>query len=91
MRGKAEGTDRGDECGTQKTQGTACGHRPADQADQNAVQAVGLYAPPPGDYGVLHPRQANRIGTKYGEEALWGDGGDAGEKHQNRQRIRKLL
>ena len=66
MRGEAEGTDRGDERGTQKSQGAACGHRPADQADKNAAQVVGLYAPPPGGHGVLDHRQTNRTGTEYG-------------------------
>ena len=78
VRGKAESTDRGDERGTQKSQGTACGHRPARKADQETAQAVGLYAPPPGGHRVLHPRQTNRTGTEYGEEALWDNGGDAG-------------
>ena len=80
VRGKAESTDRGDERGTQKSQGAACGHRPAGKADKETAQAVGLYAPPPGGHRVLDPRQANRPVTKYGEEALWDDSGNAGEK-----------
>ena len=39
---------------------------------------MGLYAPPPGDHGVLDHRQTNRTGTEYGEEALWDGGGNAG-------------
>ena len=74
VRGKAESTDRGDERGTQKSQGATCGHRSAGKADKKTVQAVGLHAPPPGDHGVLHPRQANRPVTEYGEETLWDDG-----------------
>ena len=74
VRGKAQGADRGDERGTQKSQGAACGHRPAGKADKKAAQAVGLYAPPPGGHGVLHHRQTNRTGTEYGEETLWDDG-----------------
>ncbi len=80
VRGKAQGADRGDERGTQKSQGAACGHRPADQADKNAAQVVGLYAPPPGGHGVLDHRQTNRIGKKYREEALRDGSGNAGEK-----------
>ena len=80
VRGKVESTDRGDERGTQKSQGAACGHRPARKADKEAAQAVGLYAPPPGGHGVLDHRQTNRTGTEYGEEALWDAGGNAGEK-----------
>ena len=78
VRGKAESTDRGDERGTQKSQGAACRHRPARKADQETAQAMGLHALPPGDHGVLHPRQANRPGAEYGEEALWDGGRDAG-------------
>ena len=78
LRGKAQDADRGDERGTQKSQGAACGHRPARKADKKAAQAVGLYAPPPGGHGVLDHRQTNRIGEEYSEEALWGDSGDAG-------------
>lgn len=74
---KAQDADRGDERGTQKSQGAACGHRPAGKADKETAQAVGLYAPPPGGHRVLDPRQANRPGTEYGKEALWNDGGDA--------------
>lgn len=84
VRGKAESTDRGDERGTQKSQGTACGHRPARKADKKAAQVVGLYAPPPGGHGVLDHRQTNRTGTEYGEEALWSSGSNVG----GRQRIR---
>lgn len=40
---------------------------------------MGLYASPPGGHGVLNHRQTNRAGEKYGEEALWDSGGDAGE------------
>ena len=72
VRGKTQGADRGDERRTQKSQGAACGHRPARKADKKA--AVGLYAPPPGGHGVLHHRQTNRTGTEYGEETLWDDG-----------------
>ena len=79
VRGKAESTDRGDERGAQKSQGAACGHRPARKADKKAAQVVGLYALTPGGHGVLHPRQANRPGAEYGEEALWDGGGSAGE------------
>lgn len=79
VRGKAQGADHGDERGTQKSQGAACGHRPAGKADKEAAQAVGLYAPPPGGHGVLDHRQTNRTGTEYGEEALWDGGGNAGE------------
>ena len=43
-------------------------------------QVVGLYVPPPGGHGVLDPRQTNRPGKKYREEALWDDGGNTGEK-----------
>ena len=74
MRGKAQDADRGDERGTQKSQGAACGHRPAGKADKEAAQAVGLYAPPPGGHRVLDPRQTNRTGKKYREETLWDDG-----------------
>ena len=80
VRGKAESTDRGDERGTQKSQGAARGHRPARKADKKAAQVVGLYVPPPGGHGVLDPRQTNRPGKKYREEALWDDGGNTGEK-----------
>ena len=80
VRGKAESTDHGDERGTQKSQGAACGHRPARKADQETAQAVGLYALPPGGHRVLDPRQTNRPGTEYGEEALWGGSGNVGEK-----------
>ena len=80
VRGKAQGADRGDERGTQKSQGAACGHRPARKTDKKAAQAVGLYASPPGGHGVLDHRQTNRIGEEYGEEALWDAGGNAGEK-----------
>ena len=80
VRGKAQGADRGDERGTQKSQGAACGHRPAGKADKKTAQAVGLYAPPPGDHGVLDHRQTNRIGEEYGEEALWDGSGNAGKK-----------
>ena len=80
VRGKAKRTDRGDERGTQKSQGAACGHRPARKADQETAQAVGLYAPPPGGHRVLDPRQTNRTGAEYGEETLWDGGGNAGEK-----------
>lgn len=41
---------------------------------------MGLYAPPPGGHGVLDPRQTNRLGKKYREEALWDGSGNAGEK-----------
>ena len=80
VRGKAQGADYGDERGTQKSQGAACGHRPTGKADKEAAQAVGLYAPPPGGHGILDHRQTNRPGTKYGEEALWDGSGNAGEK-----------
>lgn len=70
VRGKAESTDRGDERGAQKSQGAACGHRPAGKTDKKAAQAVGLYAPPPGGHGILDHRQTNRVGEEYGEEAL---------------------
>lgn len=80
MRGKTQGTDRGDERGTQKSQGAAYGHRPAGKVDKKAAQVVGLYAPPPGGHGVLHPRQANRPGEEYREETLWDAGGNAGEE-----------
>ena len=80
VRGKAQGTDHGDERGTQKSQGAACGHRPARKADKNAAQAVGLYAPPPGSHRVLDHRQTNRTVTEYGEEALWDDERDAGTR-----------
>lgn len=79
VRGKAQGADRGDERGTQKSQGAACGHRLARKADQETAQAVGLYAPPPGGHRILDHRQTNRPGKKYREEALWDGGGDAGE------------
>ena len=78
MRGKTQGADRGDERGTQKSQGAACGHRPAGKDDKETAQAVGLYAPPPGGHGVLYPRQTNRTGKKYGQEALWDGSGSAG-------------
>ena len=80
VRGKTQGADRGDERGTQKSQGAACGHRSAGKADQNTAQAVGLYASPPRGHGVLDHRQTNRPVTEYGEETLWNGGGDAGEK-----------
>lgn len=73
VRGKAQGADRGDERGTQKSQGATCGHSPAGKADKKAAQAVGLYAPPPGGHGVLDPRQTNRPGKEYSKEALWDD------------------
>lgn len=73
VRRKAQDADRGDERGTQKSQGAACGHRSAGKADKKTAQAVGLYAPPPGGHGVLHTRQTNRTGKKYREEALWDD------------------
>ena len=47
------------------------------KADKKTAQAVGLYAPPPGGHGVLDPRQTNRTGKKYREEALWDGSGDA--------------
>ena len=78
VRGKAKGADHGDERGAQKSQGAACRHRPADQADKNAAQVVGLYAPPPGGHGVLNHRQTNWTGTEYGEEILWDGDGNAG-------------
>lgn len=81
VRGKAQGADRGDERGTQKSQGAACGHRPAGKADQETAQAVGLYASPPGGHGVLDHRQTNRPGAEYCEEALWGGSGNAGENN----------
>ena len=71
VRGKAQDADRGDERGTQKSQGAACGHRPTGKADKKAAQVVGLYAPPPGGHRVLDHRQTNRTGKKYREEALW--------------------
>lgn len=74
VRGKTQGADLGDERGTQKSQGAACGHRSAGKADKKAAQAVGLYAPPPGGHGILDHRQTNRTGTEYGEETLWDDG-----------------
>jgi len=80
VQGKAQDADRGDERGTQKSQGAACGHRSARKADKKAAQAVGLYAPPPGGHGVLDHRQTNRTVTEYGEEALWDGGRDAWEK-----------
>ena len=80
VRGKTQGADYGDERGTQKSQGAACGHRPANQVDKNAAQVVGLYAPPPGGHGVLDHRQTNRTVTEYGEEALWDDERDAGTR-----------
>ena len=80
VRGKAQGADHGDERGTQKSQGAACGHRSAGKADQNTAQAVGLYASPPRGHGVLDHRQTNRAGTEYGEEALWDDERDAGTR-----------
>lgn len=79
MRGKAQDADHGDERGTQKSQGAACGHRSARKADKETAQAVGLYALPPGDHGVLDPCQTNRIGEEYSEEALWDGSGDAWE------------
>ena len=84
VRGKAQDADRGDERGTQKSQGAACRHRPARKADQETAQAVGLYAPPPGGHGVLDHRQTNRTGEEYGKEALWSSGSNVG----GRQRIR---
>ena len=78
VRGQAKGADHGDERGAQKSQGAACRHRPADQADKNAAQVVGLYAPPPGGHGVLNHRQTNWTGTEYGEEILWDGDGNAG-------------
>ena len=80
MRGKAQDADRGDERGTQKSQGAACRHRPARKADQETAQAMGLYAPPPGGHGILDHRQTNRTGKKYREEALWDDERDAGTR-----------
>ena len=80
VRGKTQGADHGDERGTQKSQGAACGHRPADKIDKEAAQAVGLYAPPPGGHRVLDHRQTNRTGTEYGEETLWDDERDAGTR-----------
>ena len=80
MRGKTQGTDRGDERGTQKAERAACGHRPAGKVDKETTQVVGLYAPPPGGHGILDHRQTNRTGKKYREEALWDAGGNAGEK-----------
>lgn len=80
MRGKAQDADRGDERGTQKSQGAACGHRPARKADKETAQAVGLYAPLPGGHGVLDHRQTNRPVTEYGEETLWDDERDAGTR-----------
>lgn len=80
VRGKTQGADRGDERGTQKSQGAACGHRPAGKVDKETTQVVGLYAPPPGGHGVLNHRQTNRPVTEYGEETLWDGGGSAGEK-----------
>ena len=77
VRGKAQGADCGDERGTQKSQGAACGHRSAGKADKKAAQAVGLYAPPPGGHGILDYRQTNRTGEEYGEETLWDAGGNA--------------
>ncbi len=77
VRGKNQGADRGDERGAQKSQGTACGHRPADKTDKEAAQAV-EHAPTPAGHGVLDPRRTNRTGTEYGEEALWDGGRDAG-------------
>lgn len=79
VRGKAQGADHRDERGTQKSQGAACGHCPANQVDKNAAQVVGLYAPPSGGHGVLDYRQTNRTGKKYREEALWDGSGSAGE------------
>lgn len=79
VREKTQGADHGDERGTQKSQGAACGHRSARKADKKAAQAVGLYAPPPGGHGVLDHRQTNRTGKKYREEALWDGSGNAGE------------
>ena len=84
VRGKTQGADHGDERGTQKSQGAACGHRPAGKTDKKAAQAVGLYAPPPGGHGVLDHRQTNRPGAEYGEEALRSSGSNVG----GRQRIR---
>ena len=80
VRGKAQGADHGDERGTQKSRGAACGHRPTGKADKETAQAVGLYAPPPGGHRVLNHRQTNRTGTEYGEEALWDDERDAGTR-----------
>ena len=79
VRGKAQGADCGDERGTQKSQGAACGHRPAGKVDKETAQTVGLYELTPGGHGVLDHRQTNRTGKKYREEALWDGGGDAGE------------
>lgn len=73
VRGKAQGADRGYERGTQKSQGAACGHRPAGKTDKKTAQAVGLYAPPSGGHGVLDHRQTNRAGKEYSKEALWDD------------------
>ncbi len=70
VREEIESADHGDERGTQKSQGAACGHHPADKTDKETAQAMGLYASPPGGHGVLDPRQTNRTGTEYGEEAL---------------------
>ena len=84
VRGKAHGADHGDERGTQKSQGAACGHRPARKADKETAQAMGLYAPPPGGHGALDHRQTNRTGKKYREEALRSSGSNVG----GRQRIR---
>ncbi len=55
------------------------GIAPPEKLTKEAAQAVGLYAPPPGGHGVLDPRQTNRPGTEYGEEALWDGSGDAGK------------
>ena len=79
MREEAESVDYRDERGTQKSQGAACGYHPADKSDEEAAQAMGLYAPPPGGHGVLDSRQTNRTGEEYGEETLWDDGGNAGK------------
>lgn len=40
---------------------------------------MGLYASPPGGHGILDPRQTNRVGEEYCEEALWDGSGSAGE------------
>ena len=78
VRGKAQDADCGDERGAQKFQGAACRYRPAGKADQEAAQAMGLYASTSRGHGVLDPRQTNRFGTEYGEKILWDAGGDAG-------------
>ena len=80
MREEDENADYGDKRGAKKSQGAAYRHRPTDKIDEEAAQVMGLYAPPSGGHGVRHHRQTNRIGEKYGEEALWNDGDNAGEK-----------